>query len=320
MGFDAAQRGIEAHATGRDRSPPRTASTWSGYWIGSHRLPRCSTTSGNASSRTCWRRSVASRTGPRCRHCGNGTMCGWPARNLSGSAGRDMMGATWTAAAPGSHRNPCGNRRAGAWEPRRARGQRRWPAPMLLGMLLLPSAVDAHEVRPAYLQVTEVSAGRFEVLWKQPILPDADPGLVRRLPLEPRFPSHCREGERALPDLTATALLERWTLTCGEAGLPGAEDRRRRPAAHPDGRPAARAPAGRDIRRSPAPLGGAAGPAVARVERRDGGSHLPAAGHRAPALRLRSHPVRRGPALLRATPSAARAGGDGVHRGTQLHA
>ena len=94
---------------------------------------------------------------------------------------------------------------------------------MLLGMLLLPSAVDAHEVRPAYLQVTEVSAGRFAVLWKQPILPDADPGLVRRLPLEPRFPSHCREGERALPDLTATALLERWTLTCGEAGLLGAE-------------------------------------------------------------------------------------------------
>ena len=94
---------------------------------------------------------------------------------------------------------------------------------MLLAMLLLPSAVDAHEVRPAYLQVTEVSAGRFAVLWKQPILPDADPGLVHRLPLEPRFPSHCREGERALPDLTATALLERWTLTCGEAGLLGAE-------------------------------------------------------------------------------------------------
>ena len=132
------------------------------------------------------------------------------------------MGATSTAAAPGSHRNPCGNRRDGAWEPRRAR-RRRWPAPVLLAMLLLPSAVDAHEVRPAYLQVTEVSAGRFAVLWKQPILPDADPGLVRRLPLEPRFPSHCREGERALPDLTATALLERWTLTCGEAGLLGAE-------------------------------------------------------------------------------------------------
>ena len=161
---------------------------------------------------------------------------------------------------------------------------------MLLGMLLLPSAVDAHEVRPAYLQVTEVSAGRFEVLWKQPILPDADPGLVRRLPLEPRFPSPLPGGrtraagpDRDRPARTLDADVRR-------SGSPGSGDRRRRPAAHPDGRPAARAPAGRNIRRSPAPLGGAAGAAVARVERRDGGSHLPAAGHRAPALRLRSHP------------------------------
>ena len=94
---------------------------------------------------------------------------------------------------------------------------------VLLGVLLSPAAVEAHEVRPAYLQVTEVSDGRFEVLWKQPILPDADPALVRRLPLDPRFPQHCREVDRALPDLTASALIERWTLNCGETGLLGAE-------------------------------------------------------------------------------------------------
>ena len=93
----------------------------------------------------------------------------------------------------------------------------------LLGALLAPAAAAAHEVRPAYLQVTEVSAGRFDVLWKQPILPDADPGLVRRLPIAPRFPAHCRESGRDLPDLTASALIERWTLNCGETGLGGAE-------------------------------------------------------------------------------------------------
>ena len=93
----------------------------------------------------------------------------------------------------------------------------------LLGTLVLPATPAAHEVRPAYLQMTEVSAGRFEVLWKQPILPDADPGLVRRLPIAPRFPSHCHESDQALPDLTASALIERWTLTCGEPGLLGAE-------------------------------------------------------------------------------------------------
>ena len=105
------------------------------------------------------------------------------------------------------------------------RGRRRADARAwaLLGALLAPAAAAAHEVRPAYLQVTEVSAGRFEVLWKQPILPDADPGLVRRLPIAPRFPARCRESGRDLPDLTASALVERWTLTCGETGLGGAE-------------------------------------------------------------------------------------------------
>ena len=77
----------------------------------------------------------------------------------------------------------------------------------------------AHEVRPAYLELTEVSAGRFDVLWKQPVLADAEPGLVRRLPLRPAFPAQCREAGRALPELTAAALLERWTIDCGAEGL-----------------------------------------------------------------------------------------------------
>jgi hydrogenase/urease accessory protein HupE len=93
----------------------------------------------------------------------------------------------------------------------------------LLGTLLWPAAGNAHEVRPAYLQVTEAPDGRFDVLWKQPILPDASPGLVRRLPIAPRFPAHCRESDRELPELTASALIERWTLACGETGLIGAE-------------------------------------------------------------------------------------------------
>ncbi len=89
----------------------------------------------------------------------------------------------------------------------------------LLGAAVLPSALVAHEVRPAYLELTEVSAGRFEVLWKQPVLADAEPGLVRRLPLRPAFPAQCREAGRALPELTAAALLERWTIDCGAEGL-----------------------------------------------------------------------------------------------------
>ncbi len=94
--------------------------------------------------------------------------------------------------------------------------------PALLAAAALPAALAAHEVRPAYLELTEVSAGRFEVLWKQPVLADAEPGLVRRLPLRPAFPAHCREAGRALPELTAAALIERWTIDCGDAGLANA--------------------------------------------------------------------------------------------------
>jgi hypothetical protein len=89
----------------------------------------------------------------------------------------------------------------------------------LLGAAALPATLAAHEVRPAYLQLTEVSAGRFEVLWKQPVLADAEPGLIRRLPLRPAFPARCREAGRALPEVTASALIERWTIDCGAAGL-----------------------------------------------------------------------------------------------------
>ena len=92
----------------------------------------------------------------------------------------------------------------------------------LFGAAALPFALAAHEVRPAYLELTEVSAGRFEVLWKQPVLADAEPGSVRRLPLRPAFPARCREAGRALPELTAAALLERWTIDCGAGGI-GAE-------------------------------------------------------------------------------------------------
>ena len=102
--------------------------------------------------------------------------------------------------------------------PRRGSRFPGWMLP-LLSAAALSAPAAAHEVRPAYLELTEVSAGRFDVLWKQPVLADAEPGLVRRLPLRPAFPAHCREAGRALPELTAAALLERWTIDCGDAGL-----------------------------------------------------------------------------------------------------
>jgi hypothetical protein len=67
-----------------------------------------------------------------------------------------------------------------------------------------------------------VSAGRVEVLWKQPILPSAGPDLALRLPLEARFVNRCTVASWARPELTESVLLERWVVTCGETGLQGA--------------------------------------------------------------------------------------------------
>ena len=88
-----------------------------------------------------------------------------------------------------------------------------------LAAAAMTAATAAHEVRPAYLEMNETSAGRFEVLWKQPVLADAEPGAIRRLPLRPAFPAHCREAGRGLPEVTASALIERWTIDCGAGGL-----------------------------------------------------------------------------------------------------
>lgn len=79
----------------------------------------------------------------------------------------------------------------------------------LLALLLLvgPAAL-AHEVRPAYLAIEEVSDGLHRVTWKQPILGD------RRLPLEPVLPEHCQVLNEGLPEHTGAALIIRWDVRC----------------------------------------------------------------------------------------------------------
>ena len=49
----------------------------------------------------------------------------------------------------------------------------------------LPRPAYAHESRPGYLELREVSAGHYEVLWKQPAVGE----LVLRL--NPIFPDSC---------------------------------------------------------------------------------------------------------------------------------
>lgn len=75
-------------------------------------------------------------------------------------------------------------------------------------LLFCGSPTHAHEVRPAYLQLTEVAPEQFAVLWKQPVLDN------RRLPLEPQLPEECATQGSITPERTPAALLERWQIRC----------------------------------------------------------------------------------------------------------
>jgi len=80
-------------------------------------------------------------------------------------------------------------------------------------VLSLTSPLLGHEVRPGYLELREVSAETYEVLWKKPARGEVE------LRLSPTFPSDCRLGS-GNQQFTAGALLTRTTLTC-DGGLAG---------------------------------------------------------------------------------------------------
>ena len=84
---------------------------------------------------------------------------------------------------------------------------------LISGIALLWAATTAaHEVRPAYLHIKEVSNGDgsayFEVLWKQPAVQQG------RLAIDPVFPSDCTMQDAGPPEITPSALLQRWTTDC----------------------------------------------------------------------------------------------------------
>ncbi|MCR9079893.1 MAG: HupE/UreJ family protein [Hyphomonadaceae bacterium] len=81
---------------------------------------------------------------------------------------------------------------------------------LLIAMFIvagLPRPAAAHEVNPAFLELTEIETGQFQVVWKQPIKDG------RRLKLDPIFPDGC-EGTPVTLEGAAGAVVSRWTLTC----------------------------------------------------------------------------------------------------------
>ena len=79
----------------------------------------------------------------------------------------------------------------------------------------------AHEVRPAFLRVTETAASEFNVIWKQPVLSG------QRLRIRPTFPDSCSQTQPRL-DRTGNTVAERFKVSCdlreGVLSLPGLEN------------------------------------------------------------------------------------------------
>ena len=81
---------------------------------------------------------------------------------------------------------------------------------VLFGLLAGPAS--AHEMRPGYLEITELTAATYNVLWKVPMRGEL------RLQLDPVFPDACTEVVPAAVHSTGVAQLGRWTIHC-EQGL-----------------------------------------------------------------------------------------------------
>jgi hydrogenase/urease accessory protein HupE len=81
-------------------------------------------------------------------------------------------------------------------------------------LFLFAGQVMAHEMRPAYLEINEMTPSVYSVLWKVPMRGDM------RLRLDPRFPEHCRQVVPPSARNTAGALISNWNIQC-DNGLSG---------------------------------------------------------------------------------------------------
>lgn len=90
----------------------------------------------------------------------------------------------------------------------------------LLAALVLLSfgafSARAHELRPAFLELTETGPETYDVLWKMPARGEAV------LPLSVALPGNCTETAPRTTELTGMAVVSRWHIACVD-GLAGKE-------------------------------------------------------------------------------------------------
>ena len=82
---------------------------------------------------------------------------------------------------------------------------------LFLSLGFLCWAANAHEVRPAYLEINEQTDTQYAVTWKLPLVNG------RALPLDPVFPPDCEPVARTIENARGQAAIEQFTLDCAHS-------------------------------------------------------------------------------------------------------
>lgn len=86
---------------------------------------------------------------------------------------------------------------------------------LILAMLSLVPATYAHEARPAYLEIKETAPGKFNLLWRTPVL------AGMRLPIVLQLPDTLKNLTEPTVQELADSLVERRSIETGPKGLAG---------------------------------------------------------------------------------------------------
>ncbi len=86
-------------------------------------------------------------------------------------------------------------------------------------VFLALTPVDAHEVRPGYIEINEVAPDSYQIIWKQPVR-DTSRYEVAGLGLRPVFPEICERLGDSKMQRRPGVLIERFQLRCN-GGLMG---------------------------------------------------------------------------------------------------
>jgi hydrogenase/urease accessory protein HupE len=89
-------------------------------------------------------------------------------------------------------------------------------AGLALGFLFVISPAQAHEARPAYLELKETAPGQFSVLWRTPVL------AGMRLPIVLKLPDTVTNVKEPIEQQLADSIVERHWIRAGPDGLAGA--------------------------------------------------------------------------------------------------